>query len=440
MKFFYAAFICIVLLVASQFSFSQCLTAPASGTCSGGNGAIANNTNINPGNTYWYSASGGTIANVNLNGGTLRICGSLTITNINYNSGSIFIENGASLTINAGMNMNGNSSIINRGSLTINGNVALQNINNVLWNDFTTSILTINGTVAVNSATSIIINRGTFKATSLIIQGGGTALCMQDFSTTNLVNLANNTLNSIIYSGTGSPACLGITGSAQLNTNVTLSNKIFVCMAVGATKTGPGTFGGAVVTMNCTSCNVALPLNITGFTATNNGNNIKLTWTSGKITGSEFFNAEESDDGINFHSIEVVNSELNQSVYTAIDNNINNNIQYYRIKETDQSGKSIYSNIIIVKTGFDQNLSIYPNPVTNNNQVTILFTSTKTENASLSLMDISGKLIETKNIVLITGKNKTGWNLKNIPSGIYILKIQSTTQGNFYNRISVVND
>ena len=91
-KYFLIARLTLCLLIISNLSYSQCGAAPiAATTCSGGNGAATNGVNINSGNTYWFSGGPSTFASVNLNGGTLRICGSLTLGSLNYNSGNLII-------------------------------------------------------------------------------------------------------------------------------------------------------------------------------------------------------------------------------------------------------------------------------------------------------------------------------------------------------------
>ncbi len=432
---FFAALFCI----ENTYSQTCSSSAPVVGACSGGNGAVSNNTNINNGNTYWYTGSG-TVTNVNLNnGGTLRICGTLTLTSFNFNGGSIIVESGGSLSISGGFNMNGNTSITNRGNLTINGSIVMQNNNNTIWNNSTTSSLAINGSVTINAGTNNIYNKGAIAiSNTLSIQGGG--ICMEDNAIINTAILNNTSSNNLLtWNGSSSSACVGVTNSAQVGSHtLTGSSNIKVCLKTGFTYTsGNASNWGVTPNTNCSSCLVVLPINDIQLKGTFQNNEVNITWSqNGSISPEDVFSAEESDNGTDFHSIAIIAANANKSVYAFSEYDISAAIQYYRIKQTDGYGVVYYSNTIAVKTKSISTISVYPNPAVKD--MNILMQSNVQETISIQLADISGKIFSSKQLSLLPGKNKFNWDTSHFSPGTYVLTIQSPSQGNITRLVSVL--
>ena len=422
----------IFLFVSPHLLFGQCSpSAPAVAACSGT--LVTNNANINSGTYYWPTGAPGTVSGLNFGGGTLRVCGMLTISSMNFSSGTIIVESGGSLTFSTSANLGG--SIANRGNITVNGNLTMQGgAGTYFWNEANAVMLSISGTLSLNSG--LFINKSYVNANSLVIQGGG--ICMTDNAIISVATLTNNTTNSVSYGGSLSDnACIQVTTSATLNNNLTNSSQIYVCK--GSAVAASSGWGSATVFPNCTSCGIPLPLIITGFVAVNAGDKIVLRWTtSGDISTSEVFNVEESDDGLNFHSIAVVDVQQNINDYTVNDTRIAAAQQFYRIKDSFQNGAVAYSSVVMVKTDPSQQLVIFPNPVIQNNTVYIIISSPNSEAVQFSLIDLSGKIITAKSSMLNSGRNEQSLGLQNILPGCYILKIHSDHNGDVYGKIIVL--
>ena len=83
----------LIVLTFSQFqAVAQCTgpTPSPSAACTGT--LLTDGAVINTGNVYYYDGGPATFNNVSLNGGLLRICGTLTIVNLSFNEGRIVIE------------------------------------------------------------------------------------------------------------------------------------------------------------------------------------------------------------------------------------------------------------------------------------------------------------------------------------------------------------
>jgi len=430
--------ICLLALASiTRQGHAQCAAAPiAAAACSGGNGAATDGVNINSGNTYWVSSTS-IFSSINLNGGILRICGTLIVSTLNFNSGTLIVENGGSLTLSGLPFLNGNTTIINRGTIAIAGNITIQNSNNFIYNDLSTSVFTVGGSLNVNSSTTVIVNRGIMNLSALDYQGAAGGFCVQDQSITAIGVLTNNTTNGFTYSGLGSPACINLTGSATLNHAVTGSSKIHVCEAGGASVTGAGGWGSAAVTTGCSSCAVVLPLDIEDFTATAQGSMVQLRWLSGLGTvDNGVYYAEKSTDGVNFETIGSVPASSGESVYTFADVNITAAKLYYRIRAVNATGAALYSPVVVIETTVDGRLQLFPNPAGPNTTITLVIPSSSNTDASISLIDMAGQVLDTKRVLLTTGSTTLSWNLRNLAAGIYLVRI-ALPGSDLYARLAV---
>lgn len=442
----YRVLLAVSLVLLYQLSFSQCTPSPpAVNVCGGGNGAASNGQNINSGETYWFSGGPATFGSgINLNGGTLRVCGNLTLSSINFNSGRIIIESGGSLTLNVGSDiyLNGNASITNRGSFSINHGIHMQNANNRIWNDASTAYLSINGVLEFNSNSSKLINKGIANITNIFIQGTSLAgaICLEDGAIVNASTLTNNYTGSIAYNGTGATAaCVSVSTSAMRNNNVASSSLVNVCTGSGISYSGGANWGSATVTTNCSSCYVALAEELVSFNAlAENGRN-RLQWiTADNSPASAVFYVEASGDGNTFHTIGTVYGGVNKSMYTFYDEGQSNTTQYYRLQQIVPGGRSGYSQVVSVRTGRPAALQVFPNPVHTGSSVTFIVNASENTNARISLVDVNGKTVMQKTVALMNGSNRFDWNVSAAGAGVYIARIDGAGASVLYSRTLVI--
>jgi hypothetical protein len=67
--------------------------------------------------------------------------------------------------------------------------------------------------------------------------------------------------------------------------------------------------------------------------------------------------------------------------------------------------------------------SIFPNPATN--VAIINYTSTSSQNVKVSVNDVSGKLIQTIQPSVVTGKNQIQVDLNGLSKGVYVIRLDS---------------
>jgi hypothetical protein len=162
-----------------------------------------------------------------------------------------------------------------------------------------------------------------------------------------------------------------------------------------------------------------------------NEKEVLINWTTLSEIDNYFFTVEKTDElasGFNHHNQQtdetvwtqcgIVNGTNTNSRkdYSFIDNNLISGLSYYRIKQTDFSGKFSYSKIVVLSS-FSENeiLKVYPNP--SKNILTVEYDGLK----SIFLLNMLGeKIYEMKNIennLLHT------FSTQNFSEGMYVLKI-----------------
>ena len=407
----------LIFIATQNPVFSQCTSPLSVPPCSGGNGAATDNLNVNSGDTYWY-ASSGTFNNINMNGGNLVVCGTLTITNLNFNQGTIYVAPGASLTIVN--NVNSGGSLVNYGTVTFNGDVVWQGNPSMVWNATSTSTFIANATMHLNN-NSQFINNGTATISNFVIQTSiSPSVCQGINATLNLNQFTNNTPNSI--TSPSGMSCLSVSSNATLNNSVTTYSDLIACVQSGATVINPTNWGSATVYNPCISCSAALPIELISFEGSCNENKVYLKWATASETNNEYFTIERTADGVSFEILGIVDGAGNSyqtKYYTFTDAKPLKGISYYRLKQTDFNGQYKYSNIISVNC-INNNIgkiNVYPNPITNELMIEIEGNS---EPVNFEILNARRQVVFKGNLV-----EKTTVQTSNFTTGIYLIKFIS---------------
>jgi len=195
------------------------------------------------------------------------------------------------------------------------------------------------------------------------------------------------------------------------------------------------TTGGVYFTVG--SINLAqtpLPIELTDFTASPNGNKVDLTWVTASERNNDYFTIEKTKDGQSFEFVAEVNGAGNSTSmlhYASVDTKPYKGLSYYRLKQTDFNGAYSFSNLVAVEflgsTAFDFN--VYPNPSTGEN-INIAIQSDSNEEVLVVVRDINGK--ETYSKILITeqdGETVYAFDIeKKLAAGIYFITATSKNE------------
>jgi hypothetical protein len=180
----------------------------------------------------------------------------------------------------------------------------------------------------------------------------------------------------------------------------------------------------------------ALPIELVSFTARLNNEKVNLNWVTATEVNNDYFTVERSQDGTNFKTLFTKKGAGNSSTrknYEMIDPNPLPGYSYYRLKQTDFSGKFSYSRTEAVNnsrsaaTNALQIESVSPNPFDSYFEVD--FSSKANSNAILTIMNSEGRIIKNERINVIDGNNNYRFEDDlNLKPGIYFVIIDQGDQ------------
>ncbi|MGE0587244.1 MAG: T9SS type A sorting domain-containing protein [Cyclobacteriaceae bacterium] len=174
--------------------------------------------------------------------------------------------------------------------------------------------------------------------------------------------------------------------------------------------------GGNRVTFNYAMTSCILPVTWHSIEATASQGANTISWETASEKDNDGFVVERSIDGKTFENIGWVKGSgttTDQHAYEYRDVNPEMGVNYYRLKQVDFDGKFDYSKIVSAENHFvkEKEMHLYPNPARDY----VMVTNVTTELPSLRLTSIlSG------NVVFPAYESSTGFNLQDVPPGIYI--------------------
>jgi sRNA-binding protein len=99
----------------------------------------------------------------------------------------------------------------------------------------------------------------------------------------------------------------------------------------------------------------------------------------------------------------------------------------------DAARETAKRNKVTEELAFDNNISVYPNPVTDGS-VKVAFNDLPAGKYQVQLLDLSGKLVRSEEVSLNSSKQITNFTIPEVAKGSYLLKVVSES-----NRVSVTN-
>lgn len=114
------------------------------------------------------------------------------------------------------------------------------------------------------------------------------------------------------------------------------------------------------------NANSPLPVQLTGFSAQETEQGVELQWRTETELNNDHFTVERSADGEYFEGIQKVAGAGTSTVshtYSVVDAVPLTGTSYYRLKQTDQDGKVMYSGIVAIEVmSTELGYAVYPNP------------------------------------------------------------------------------
>ncbi|MDB3906762.1 T9SS type A sorting domain-containing protein [Crocinitomicaceae bacterium] len=187
-------------------------------------------------------------------------------------------------------------------------------------------------------------------------------------------------------------------------------------------------------TLNVTSgspCSV-LPVGLTEFSGDYSeiSRSNEITWVTSSETNNDYFVLERSADGLNFGAIADIDGQGNsyeENTYTYFDPIESADTYYYRLKQYDYDGSYSYSDVIAIKSEWDNSKffgSIFPNPA---KTAFTLITSERETASPIQLMFINaqGSVVKTEELMGHTNAANYGIDISNMKSGVYTIQLIS---------------
>ncbi|MDI3318884.1 hypothetical protein [Pinibacter soli] len=173
-------------------------------------------------------------------------------------------------------------------------------------------------------------------------------------------------------------------------------------------------------------------LQLTDFLALYRKNSVILNWTAPKEEADDHFVIERSTDGVHFQQTGDVPSSgaSDMNVLYAYSDNVRaintlKNDIYYRVKQVNKDGKSVYSKLLLVRvfgTKALKVMSITPNPVLNNIRVSVELNDDAM--VAMKVNKTDGSEVIRKSVKGTTGQNSFEIEgTKDLPKGNYFLEV-----------------
>jgi hypothetical protein len=185
---------------------------------------------------------------------------------------------------------------------------------------------------------------------------------------------------------------------------------------------------------NCSArCN-ALPLTLLSFDGQRlDPNHVLLHWkTTNEVNNAGFYIQRSLGNNTQFTDIDFVRTLPDSSLvktYQYPDPNSFAGTSYYRLRQTDLDSQFVYSKIIAIdNTGQPESLTIYPNPTPGILYCRIVTTANAP--AQLLICDMQGRVLLSKSALLQNGTNSQQFNVSQLATGKYFLKIYTPSGTN----------
>ncbi len=196
-----------------------------------------------------------------------------------------------------------------------------------------------------------------------------------------------------------------------------------------------GTFNKQYGLASSNPTTAPLPIKIVSFNGFKFQEGVKLIWSTANETNNSHFILERSFDGNSFLSFVKVKGAGNsqrQLDYSYFDMDAVNIAHhagstkiYYRLNQFDFDGKNSYSDMIAIDLTKEDDVEIkavQPNPF--NNQLSLVFSSSKDIHMVIDIMNMNGQILISKIVNKEAGAQKIDFDeAGNLPLGIYFMRL-----------------
>jgi len=170
-----------------------------------------------------------------------------------------------------------------------------------------------------------------------------------------------------------------------------------------------------------------VPVKLTNFSATLANNNYQLKWTATSETGTVKYSIQKSTDGRLFTDVGTVKGTQFPVNNYSYSDAAGKGAVFYRIKVTEVSGSTSYSETVLAKNENQFGFSIYPNPALNEFNVSI---PAKYLPATVELVNAQGAVVYSQK----TSQSTYTVN-KFLPKGVYAVRVTGSNSESLTQRL-----
>ena len=287
-------------------------------------------------------------------------------------------------------------------------------------------LLNFNGVVTYSLTVNVFNNTGS----------NATVAAWLDYNFNGVYDPGEGVTANVISSSSSQPVTLtwsGITVPATSNLRTYLRLRI-TSASNSMTKNNPtGYFSNGEVEDYAVVLGASLPADILSFEANKKSETIaEVKWNvTGNVAELASFEVERSADGQDWTKIAAVQANTTTIAidYSYLDKQVPGGKSYYRIKMISRDATYKYSAaryVYIAEIG--KSVVIFPNPA--KDRATVKFYASAQTNATISIFDIEGHLVMTRNFKALQGNNQVNLdNLATLSNGVYTLKLDAGNTG-----------
>ncbi len=188
--------------------------------------------------------------------------------------------------------------------------------------------------------------------------------------------------------------------------------------------------GGGAYSTETVVAATALPVELSSFTATAEGDENKIVWLTASENNTEFHIIQRSTMGSNrWMEVGRINAAGNANSinrYELMDPEPMLK-SYYRLVTIDFDKTETISDVVFVERGsIGGEIDIYPNPATTT--LNVDFTSLSNEKVDVKLLDLTGRIVKTYFIDAVEGVNNVSIDLFRYTPGVYFVSLETTSE------------
>ncbi len=172
-----------------------------------------------------------------------------------------------------------------------------------------------------------------------------------------------------------------------------------------------------------------LPVELSSFQAQCQASLVRLQWTTLTELHNERFDVERSSDGqtfVHIGSIAGGGTSMHVRSYEFVDEQPLPGTSYYRLRQVDFGGATSFSPVVGVQCASTLALWVAPNPVAD--PWIVYVRSNQETSAWLTVVSVAGQVIYHAPVQLMEGERQFSFSLRQLPPGLYEVRLQTPTQ------------